>query len=208
MVRLLLAPVLTGAAILSASVPAFAHHPMGGATPSTLTEGLLSGFGHPVLGVDHFAFIIAAGLLAAPRARALVLPLAFVAGSFAGSLLHLQGIGLPGGEFLIAGSVILMGLLLASARRIDDGLFAGVLGLAGLLHGHALAEAIFGAEATPLVAYLGGLAVTEYAIAAAVVIGWRLLEPVWSAALPRFSRFAGAGVAAIGAVFLGLNLAG
>lgn len=204
MVRLLLAAI----AALSVSAPAFAHHPMGGATPSNLLEGLLSGFGHPVLGLDHFAFIIAAGLLAAPRSRALLLPVAFVVGSFAGSLLHLQGVDLPGGEFLIAGSVILMGLLLATARRIDDGLFAGLLGLAGLLHGHALAEAIFGAEAAPLVAYLGGLAVTEYAIAAAVVVGWRLLASGMAAGLPRLSQFAGAGVAAIGAVFLALNVAG
>ncbi len=208
MVRLLRAPLLTGAAILLVSAPAFAHHAMGGATPATLMQGLLSGFGHPVLGLDHFAFILAAGLLAAPRTRALLLPIAFVVGSFAGSLLHLQGVALPGGEFLIAGSVILMGLLLASGRRIGDGLFAGLLGLAGLLHGHALAESIFGAEATPLVAYLGGLAVAEYAITAAVVIGWRLLAPVWLGGLPRFSRFAGAGVAAIGAIFLALNVAG
>lgn len=204
MVRLLLAAV---AAVL-VSAPAFAHHPMGGTTPSTLMEGLLSGFGHPILGLDHFAFILAAGLLAAPRRRGLVLPLAFVAASFAGSLLHLAEIGLPGGEYLIAGSVILMGLLLTSARRIGDGLFAAILAFAGLLHGHALAEAIFGAEATPLVAYLGGLAVIEYAIAAAVVIVWRLLAPVWLGTLPRFSRVAGAGIAALGAVFLVLNIAG
>lgn len=205
MVRFLL---LIAVAALSVSAPALAHHPMGGATPATLTEGLLSGVGHPILGLDHFAFIIAVGLLAAPRRRALLLPLAFVVGSFAGSLLHLGQISLPGGEYLIAGSVILMGLLLASGRRIEDGFFAGILGLAGLLHGHALAESIFGAEATPLVAYLGGLAVTEYAIAAGVVVAWRLLAPVWIGSLPRFSRFAGAGVAAIGAAFLALNVAG
>lgn len=189
------------------SLPAFAHHPMGGSTPATLMEGVLSGIGHPMLGLDHLAFILAAGLLAAPRARGLVLPLAFVAGSFAGSLAHLAGIGLPGGEYLIAGSVIVMGALLASARRIEDAPFAALIGLAGLLHGHALAESIFGAEATPLVAYLSGLAVTEYAIAAAVVLAWRLLAPVLGG-LPRFSRFAGAGLAGLGAVFLALNLAG
>lgn len=205
MVRLLL---LAAIAALSVSAPALAHHPMGGVTPATLTEGLLSGFGHPVLGLDHFAFIIAAGLLAAPRPRALLLPIVFVAGSFAGSLLHLGEVGLPGGEYLIAGSVILMGLLLASGRRIDDGFFAGILGLAGLLHGHALAESIFGAEATPLIAYLGGLAVTEYAVIAGVVVAWRLLAPIWLGTLPRFSRFAGAGVAAIGAAFLALNVVG
>lgn len=193
-------------AALAAS-PAFAHHPMGGTTPSTLTEGLLSGFGHPILGFDHFVFILAAGLLAAPRMRSgLILPLAFVLGSFVGSLLHLGGIDLPGGELLISGSVILLGYLLVSPRSIGDGLFAAILALAGLLHGHALAEAIFGAEATPLVAYLAGLAVTQYLIAAAVVVVWRKFAIANT--LPRFNRFAGAGVAMVGAVFLALNFAG
>lgn len=205
MVRLLL---LAAIAAMSVSAPALAHHPMGGTTPATLAEGLLSGLGHPLLGLDHFAFIIAAGLLAAPRRRALLLPAAFVAGSFAGALLHLGAVVLPGGEYLIAGSVILMGLLLASGGRIDDPGFAACLGLAGLLHGHALAESIFGAEATPLVAYLGGLAVAEYAIAAAVIGVWRLAAAAWPGTLPRVSRFAGAGVAAIGAAFLVLHAAG
>ncbi len=193
------------AAVLIA-MPAFAHHPMGGTTPATLTEGLLSGFGHPILGFDHFVFILAAGLLAAPRARGLILPLAFVLGSFAGALLHLGGVDLPGGELLISGSVILLGILLLSPRSLDDGLFAAILALAGLLHGHALAESIFGAETTPLVAYLAGLAVTQYLIAAAVVLVWRKLAI--AVTLPRFNRFAGAGVAAAGAVFLALNIAG
>lgn len=202
MVRLLLAT----AAALAVSSPAFAHHPMGGTTPATLMEGLLSGFGHPVLGLDHFAFILAAGLLAAPRIRALLLPLTFVVGSFAGSLLHLGEVSIPGGEHLIAGSVLLMGVLLASSRHVTDSLFAAILGFAGLLHGHALAEAIFGAEATPLVAYLAGLAVTEYAIAAAVVIGWRALARSYEA-MPRLNRMAGAAVAVTGAVFLVLTVA-
>ncbi|WP_341912658.1 HupE/UreJ family protein [Ferrovibrio terrae] len=191
---------------LAYAAPALAHHPMGGVTPSTLSEGLLSGFGHPILGFDHFVFILAAGLLAAPRARGLLLPLAFVVGSFAGSLLHLGSITIPGGEYLIAGSVILLGFLLLSPRAINDGLFAAILAVAGLLHGHALAEAIFGAEATPLVAYLAGLAVTQYLIAAAVVLAWRKITVINS--LPQFNRIAGAGVAAVGAVFLALNIAG
>lgn len=208
MIRLLLAPVLTGVAAL-VSAPAFAHHPMGGTTPSSLAEGLLSGFGHPVIGLDHFAFIVAAGLLAAPRNRAFLLPIAFTIASFAGSLLHLGSVDLPGGELLIAGSVIIMGLLLVSSRRIGDGLFAGLLGLAGLLHGHALAEAIIGAEPTPLVAYLSGLALTEYGIAAAVVLGWRALSRVQRdvMVMPRLNRLAGAVVTVIGTVTLVLNAA-
>ncbi len=35
-----------------------AHHPMGGQTPETFSQGLLSGFGHPIIGIDHLAFLI------------------------------------------------------------------------------------------------------------------------------------------------------
>src|SRR5262249_29863369 len=41
---------------------AFAHHVMGGKTPSTFVEGLLSGTGHPVIGPDHLAFLLAIGI--------------------------------------------------------------------------------------------------------------------------------------------------
>lgn len=200
--------LVVGLTALLMAAPALAHHPMGGATPSTLMEGLLSGFGHPILGFDHFVFIAAAGLLAASRARGLVLPVVFVIGSFIGSLLHIQSVDLPGGELLIAGSVLLLGILLVTGRNISDTLFAAILGLAGLLHGHALAEAIIGAEPTPLVAYLGGLALTQYLIAAAVAVAWRLLSRRYAPVLPQLSRIAGAGVAAVGAFFLVLNIAG
>lgn len=198
---------LTAAAtVVLVATPAFAHHPMGGATPSTLMEGLLSGFGHPVLGFDHFVFILAAGLLAASRARGLVLPAAFVIGSFLGSQLHIQSVDLPGGEYLIAGSVMLMGGLLVSRREISDSLFAAILGLAGLLHGHALAEAIIGAEPTPLVAYLGGLALTQYIVAAGAALAWRLLAARNTASTLQLRRVAGAAVVAVGTFFLVANI--
>jgi urease accessory protein len=38
--------------------PAFAHHLMGGRTPSTFADGLLSGLGHPIIGLDHFAAVV------------------------------------------------------------------------------------------------------------------------------------------------------
>jgi urease accessory protein len=200
--------LVVGLTALLAAAPALAHHPMGGKTPSTLMEGLLSGFGHPVLGFDHFVFIIAAGLLAAPRARGLILPAAFVIGSFVGSLLHIQSVDLPGGEYLIAGSVLLMGALLLSRREIGDSLFAAVLALAGLLHGHALAEAIIGAEPTPLVAYLGGLALTQYVIAAGAALAWRFLATRHAASTLQLRRVAGAFAVAVGAFFLVANIAG
>jgi len=32
---------------------------MGGKTPSTFADGILSGLGHPIIGPDHLAFLIA-----------------------------------------------------------------------------------------------------------------------------------------------------
>jgi len=50
--------------------PAYAHHLMGGRTPATFAEGMLSGLGHPVIGLDHFAAVVAVGCLAAAHRSA------------------------------------------------------------------------------------------------------------------------------------------
>lgn len=44
--------------------PALAHHVMGGRMPATFGDGLLSGLGHPVIGLDHFAAVVAVGCIA------------------------------------------------------------------------------------------------------------------------------------------------
>src|SRR5829696_4054876 len=71
-----------------------AHHVMGGTTPRTLAQGLA----HPVIGLDHLAFTVAAGLLAArlapPLAGAALMPLAFLAAGAVGASLHLAGVDL------------------------------------------------------------------------------------------------------------------
>ena len=46
----------------AASAPAHAHHMLGGRTPVTFMQGLLSGLGHPVIGIDHLAFVVAMGV--------------------------------------------------------------------------------------------------------------------------------------------------
>jgi len=150
---------------------ALAHHPMGGVTPETAWQGLLSGVGHPIIGPDHFAFIIGLGLLAgrmALRSGALAI-LAFLAGGFVGSLIHLQAVDVPA-EPLIAGSVLILGAAIWMGRAVALAALLPALALAGALHGYAFAESIIGAETSPLVAYLLGLAVTQGAIAAAVAL--------------------------------------
>src|SRR5438552_688041 len=56
----LLRPIRAAAVSLLAvlaATPAFAHHVMGGRTPATFMEGLLSGLAHPLIGPDHLAFL-------------------------------------------------------------------------------------------------------------------------------------------------------
>src|SRR5690606_3586927 len=108
---------VVGLALLASAasaVPALAHHAMGGQLPQTFAQGLLSGIGHPVIGIDHLAFVVAVGVAAALAGRLWTLTPAFVIGAFAGCLVHLAGITLPVAELVIAATVLLLGALIAS----------------------------------------------------------------------------------------------
>src|SRR6476661_2274440 len=80
--------------------PASAHHLMGGKTPATFGEGLLSGLGHPVIGLDHFAAVVAVGCLAAAHRAGPVLAVAFVVAMIAGVAAHVRGTTVPAAEIL------------------------------------------------------------------------------------------------------------
>jgi len=200
--------IALGSGLLSlAATPAWAHHPMGGATPSTLMEGLLSGFGHPIIGVDHLAFILAVGIAAAFTPQRLLSPLAFILATVAGCLLIVTGIALPFVEIAVTASVVLLGALILSGRRIPAAAYLSLFAVAGLFHGWAYGEAIVGAETTPLTAYLIGFAAIQYAIALAA--GWVVLK-LWKATGPEAvqPRLAGAVAAGVGAAFLIENIEG
>ena len=107
------APVVAAAVVIVPSLisPAFAHHFMGGELPSTAWQGLLSGLGHPIIGIDHFAFTVGVGLMSQLAGRIVLLPLLFVTGSVLGCFIHIQGFDLPWTELAI-------GLTVAAAAAI------------------------------------------------------------------------------------------
>ena len=199
--------LLAAVALLATAGPALAHHPMGGETPGTLATGLLSGLGHPIIGVDHLAFVVAVGLAAAFTGNRLLSPLAFVAATIAGCLITVTGAALPAVELAVAASLMALGAIVLSGRAVRAPVLIGFFALAGLFHGAAYAEAILGAEATPLVAYLAGFAMIQYAIAAGAA---HVALRVWRAAGPDAirPRLAGAVVAGVGAALLVENLEG
>lgn len=181
---------------------AFAHHAMGGATPATFTQGLLSGIAHPVIGFDHLAFVVAAGIATALTAHRMLLAAVFVLATVAGCVAKIAfGVALPAAEIVIAASVLLMGGLVMSGRPAGAPIYGALFAIGGLFHGSAYADSITGAESTPLATYMIGFALIQYAIMAAAAWTTSLLTQS-THRLATEPRLAGAMVAGVGATFL------
>jgi len=160
----ILANALSFAFLLSAT-PVFAHHALGGGTPSNFWEGFLSGIAHPTIGFDHFAFVIATGLLATLKPQGILIPIGFLLAAMGGTGLHLMGIDLPLVELMVSGSILLFGALIVIKDSPKTSLIMALATLSGLFHGYAYGEAIFGASIVPLLSYLVGFTVMQVIIA-------------------------------------------
>jgi urease accessory protein len=188
----------------AAVTPAYAHHVMDGKLPSTFVQGLLSGFGHPVIGPDHLAFIIAVGIASSLLPRGIGVIAAFVAASTAGVLVHVARFDVPMAEALVALSLVVAGALLMatrSGRTFGGGVWIAFAAVAGLLHGYAFGESIVGSETGALGGYLVGLA----GIAAAIALTVRWAMQKWLLADYGAStriRMAGGVLGALGIVLL------
>lgn len=176
---------------------ASAHHVMGGKMPTTFAEGFLSGLGHPVIGPDHLAFLLAIGVAVGVGGLNLVLPLLFVVASAIGVTLHVNGVNLPGAEIVVAVSVLFAGFLIARGRALPVSLWAILFAAAGLFHGYAFGESIFGAERSPLHAYLLGLIIVQSVLTVGTALFVRRKAGGVSAIAPRLA----------GAVIIGVGLA-
>lgn len=183
----------------------WAHHFMEDQLPRTFAQGLLSGLAHPVIGIDHLAFIIATGFLLAVVRHGVWGVIAFTLGTLLGAALHLKGFVLIGGEVMVAFSVILIGGIVISRHRISLSWLACGLMLAGALHGYAYAESIFGAEPTPLSGYLIGFCCVQLGIGVGALLLHRCLVTVSASRARAISSALGAVVGAIGIAFLANN---
>lgn len=101
--------------------------------------GFLSGLRHPISGLDHVMAMIAVGLwgaqLGAPAIW--VLPVAFPMVMAFGGMMGLLGIPLPGIEYGIAASMILLGAAVVMELRPPLALAAVLVGFFAIFHGHA-----------------------------------------------------------------------
>ncbi|KAI9132094.1 HupE/UreJ family protein [Acaryochloris sp. CCMEE 5410] len=205
--RTISASLITGLGLAS-SRAALAHHPFGDQTPTNFIEGFLSGLGHPMIGIDHFAFVVAVGLMAAILRHGFWVPAAFIATALLGTGIHLQSWNLLAPEFFISISIVILGGLLALKQGPTLWLSTGIAALAGVFHGYAYGEAIVGAEITPLVSYLAGFSVMQLAIAAIAYVCGKALNAnaVKDSVLP--TRFVGFAIAGMGLAFLSSVLLG
>ena len=130
---------ISGASVIlmTMATPAWAHHPLDGATPTNFIQGLLSGLGHPVIGLDHFAFLIAVGLVATLQHKPFLPPLAFLLAMVAGVTMHLGAFDLPMVEAGIALSVLLLGILAIRAKTLPGAVTLTLFAATGIFHGYA-----------------------------------------------------------------------
>lgn len=163
--------------------------------------GFITGFMHPLTGLDHLAVMGAVGLwsaLAARRAGPDVLwgPLGFAAMLLLGAVLGLQGIHVAAVEPMIAASLLVTGLLVITRWRIAGIAAALLVGMFAVFHGLAHGREL--ASSDHAAATLAGmLTATALLHATGLGLGWALRHTtVW---LP---RLAGAGVALLGITML------
>lgn len=103
------------------------------------TSSFISGLGHPVAGLDHLLAMVAVGLWAASLGgKALfTVPTMFVASMIIGAMLAIGGVHVPMVEQGILLSVILLGALLFSAKRLPVYVCAAITAIFALFHGAA-----------------------------------------------------------------------
>jgi urease accessory protein len=121
----------TAAALLA--TPAHAH------VAADMGSGLSAGFLHPLTGFDHLLAMVSVGIWGAELGAPAIwlLPIAFPLVMALGGALGVIGMPLPAGELLIALSVVVLGSLVASARRVPLWTALVIVGVFAVAHGHA-----------------------------------------------------------------------
>lgn len=172
---------------------AFAHVQKGEAV------GFLTGFKHPLSGMDHVLAMVAVGLWGAQLGAPAVwlLPVAFPMVMAFGGMLGLMGVHIPGIEIGIAASAIMLGAAVMFEVKPPLALAAILVGFFAIFHGHAHGTELPAGQ-NALLYSLGFVMATGLLHAVGIGIG---TVHRWSWG-QRALRVAGAGVTAGGIFFM------
>jgi urease accessory protein len=178
---------------------ALAHQQVG------VSGGLVSGFLHPITGLDHLIAMVAVGLwgaqLGAPAIW--ILPITFPLVMAFGGVLGVLGIPLPVPEIVIALSALVLGAVVAARLRVPFVLAAAVVAVFAIFHGHAHGTELPSA-ANPLSFGIGFVVATGLLHLCGIAIGTLSRWPHGQ----RLIQTLGGAIAALGCYFLLLGLGG
>lgn len=180
-------------ALALVATPALAH------TAQGVGAGFVSGFTHPLTGIDHLLAMVAVGIwgtqLGVPAIW--LLPVTFPLVMAIGGVLGVRGVPLPGVEIGVSASAVVLGLMIVLSARPRIAWAAVLVGVFAIFHGHA-----HGAElpkaANPLAYGAGFVLVTGLLHASGIAIGLIERWPLGAMAL----RGMGAAISAVGVYLL------
>jgi urease accessory protein len=191
---------LTGSAALAAASlvllaagPAFAH------TEEGVAGGFISGFTHPIFGLDHLVAMVAVGLWGAQLGRPAIwiLPIAFPAVMAIGGFLGVVGMPLPLVEVGIAASAVVLGLSVAFVMTPSLTVAGLIVAAFAIFHGHAHGMELPDA-ANPLAYGVGFVLATGLLHLCGILVGLLIAWPAGARAV----RVCGAAIAALGFYYL------
>ena len=159
----------------------------------------MSGFTHPLGGLDHLLAMVSVGLWGAFLGRPLiyVLPMVFPAMMVAGAIMGMLVVAMPPAEFAIALSVLTLGGCIALAVKAPIWAASVVVGVFAVFHGYAHGKEL--PSAADPVAYSAGFV---------LVTGTLHLSGIWLGTLNNrphgvvATRSLGGVIAVFGAWFL------
>ena len=125
--------LLVLSALAIAAAPATAH-------PNTgLGVGFVSGFTHPLTGIDHILAMVAVGIWGTQlrKPATWLLPVTFPLVMSLGGALGVRGVPLPGVEIGVAASAAVLGLMIVLAVRPPIAVAAAIVGAFAIFHGYA-----------------------------------------------------------------------
>ena len=161
--------------------------------------GFVSGFAHPLGGLDHIVAMVAVGLwgayLGAPAMW--LLPVVFPVVMAFGGALGVMGMPLPGVEKGIALSGVMLGLAVAFAAKPKLWIAAVLVGFFAIFHGHAHGTEL--PEAANAITYAVGFVIATGLLHLSGIAFGLLTRWPWGRIAV---RAAGAAIAVIGFLFL------
>lgn len=198
--RIFLKPVTVTTAIgtlLGLTATAVFAHP--GHIDQAQHSMFAAGFLHPLTGLDHLLAMLAVGLWSAlthqSLRRAMLAPVVFLIMLFAGAMLGIMGVKLPLVEPMIMASLLILGLLVATRKPINEMLGFVIVGVFALFHG--LAHGMEMPASNAAIPFVAGFMLATFGLHFAGLLGGMQLKhhSAW------FSRVLGGVISAYG-VFL------